>query len=104
MKKYLLSKLRQVKEIFRKEAEQQLPDVIKDVDTLPLDGYVSVPLTPPPPGAPPELPDLPPLPNEEHHDVLRVSNNTTLPEVQGDARGRKYVKWTKSPMQKARKS
>ena len=101
LKRYLLSKIRQVKEILRKEIETPNPDL--DEATRPPGGHLTMSIVEPPQEPPPDLPELPPLPVPEPSDVLRVDQPTGLPKTFTDKDGRKQVRWTDKPMQKVRK-
>ena len=100
LKKYLISRLQHVKDIFRREKENKEQETYKDPSTDPPDGHQAIPM----PADPPPLPELPePIPATEEHEVLQVGTAPVTPKTTKNQYGKETVRWINSGMKKVRK-
>ena len=102
LKKYLLARLRYVKEVFRKELDAKTPRQCESEKTSPVIVDTSPPL---PPEEPPSFPELPEPRQADYNEVLRVSDQAldVTPSVITTRYGNKKVQWTTLPMRRVRK-
>ena len=104
LRRYLASRLRRVKEIFRKDSEDYKD--IKELDPDPQTDHVVIAVEPVlPTESPPPLPELPqPIPRrDEAYEVLRVDQEQPLPKVSKNQYNKPTRKWTNASMLKPRK-
>ena len=110
VKNYLMTRLRAVREILRKDDDQKKLDELTHPQGHPDEVRISV--TPEPEETPPPLPDLPPLPTKDTSVTTDPSPNPaykvtttedTLPHETTNSYGNRIWKWTRSPMRRVRK-
>ena len=110
VKRYLMSRLRAVREILRKDDDQKKLDELAHTQE-PTD-EVRIPVVSEPQEAPPPLPDLPPLPTADTSASTDTTPNpaykvatseSSLPYETTNSYGNRIWKWTRSPMRRVRK-